>query len=306
MPRHISILFPGQGSQHLGMLDNLPVELVESYRELALKKLDFDLVEIINKGPEDVLNKTSITQPAILFTSYIYYKHILKITNLKPKLMCGHSLGEYSALVNSNSISFEDALNIVHQRGLIMEKSIKGSMYAILNTDIDIIDEVCKKVSKDENMIVNPANINSPKQIVIAGENKAVEIVINNLKERGYKKCIKLNVSVASHCKLMDEPSYDFKKLLDTIKISQPETRIIHNISASEAQDIDDLKENLIQHLTKPVLWSKTMNYIKSFDGIVVECGPGKVLTGLAKSNGVKNIYTSSSENFFDDIKSAL
>ena len=306
MPRHISILFPGQGSQHLGMLDNLPVELVESYRELALKKLDFDLVEIINKGPEEVLNKTSITQPAILFTSYIYYKHILKITNLKPKLMCGHSLGEYSALVNSNSISFEDALNIVHQRGLIMEKSIKGSMYAILNTDIDIIDEVCKKVSKDENMIVNPANINSPKQIVIAGENKAVEIVINNLKERGYKKCIKLNVSVASHCKLMDEPSYDFKKLLDTIKISQPETRIIHNISASEAQDIDDLKENLIQHLTKPVLWSKTMNYIKSFDGIVVECGPGKVLTGLAKSNGVKNIYTSSSENFFDDIKSAL
>lgn len=306
MPRHISILFPGQGSQHLGMLDNLPVELVESYRELALKILDFDLVEIINKGPEEVLNKTSITQPAILFTSYIYYKHILKITNLKPKLMCGHSLGEYSALVNSNSISFEDALNIVHQRGLIMEKSIKGSMYAILNTDIDIIDEVCKKVSKDENMIVNPANINSPKQIVIAGENKAVEIVINNLKERGYKKCIKLNVSVASHCKLMDEPSYDFKKLLDTIKISQPETRIIHNISASEAQDIDDLKENLIQHLTKPVLWSKTMNYIKSFDGIVVECGPGKVLTGLAKSNGVKNIYTSSSENFFDDIKSAL
>ena len=306
MPRHISILFPGQGSQHLGMLDNLPVELVESHRELALKKLDFDLVEIINKGPEEVLNKTSITQPAILFTSYIYYKHILKITNLKPKLMCGHSLGEYSALVNSNSISFEDALNIVHQRGLIMEKSIKGSMYAILNTDIDIIDEVCKKVSKDENMIVNPANINSPKQIVIAGENKAVEIVINNLKERGYKKSIKLNVSVASHCKLMDEPSYDFKKLLDTIKISQPETRIIHNISASEAQDIDDLKENLIQHLTKPVLWSKTMNYIQSFDGIVVECGPGKVLTGLAKSNGVKNIYTSSSENFFDDIKSAL
>ena len=306
MPRHISILFPGQGSQHLGMLDNLPVELVESYRELALKKLDFDLVEIINKGPEELLNKTSITQPAILFTSYIYYKHILKITNLKPKLMCGHSLGEYSALVNSNSISFEDALNIVHQRGLIMEKSIKGSMYAILNTDIDIIDEVCKKVSKDENMIVNPANINSPKQIVIAGENKAVEIVINNLKERGYKKCIKLNVSVASHCKLMDEPSYDFKKLLDTIKISQPETRIIHNISASEAQDIDDLKENLIQHLTKPVLWSKTMNYIQSFDGIVIECGPGKVLTGLAKSNGVKNIYTSSSENFFDDIKSAL
>ena len=306
MPRHISILFPGQGSQHLGMLDNLPVELVESYRELALKKLDFDLVEIINKGPEEVLNKTSITQPAILFTSYNYSKHILKITNLKPKLMCGHSLGEYSALVNSYSISFEDALTIGHQRGLIMEKSIKGSMYAILNTDIDIIDEVCKKVSKDENMIVNPANINSPKQIVIAGENKAVEIVINNLKERGYKKCIKLNVSVASHCKLMDEPSYDFKKLLDTIKISQPETRIIHNISASEAQDIDDLKENLIQHLTKPVLWSKTMNYIQSFDGIVVECGPGKVLTGLARSNGVKNIYTSSSENFFVDIKSAL
>ena len=121
-----------------------------------------------------------------------------------------------------------------------------------------------------------------------------------------YKKSIKLKVSVASHCKLMDEASDDFKKLLDNIKISQPETSIIHNISASEAKNINDLKENLIQHLTKPVLWSKTMNYIQSFDGIVIECGPGKVLTGLAKSNGIKNIYTSSSENFFDEIKSAL
>jgi len=150
------------------------------------------------------------------------------------------------------------------------------------------------------------ANINSPKQIVIAGESEAVEIVIDNLKDKGHKKCIKLNVSVASHCKLMDKASIDFKHLLDTIEFLKPQNRIIHNISALEANNIDELKENLILHLTKPVLWSKTMNYINSFDGIVIECGPGKVLTGLAKSNGIKNIFTSSSENFYDDLKSAL
>ena len=306
MPRHISILFPGQGSQHLGMLDCLPEDLVNYYRELASDALNFDLVDIINNGNEEQLNRTSITQPAILFTSFLHYKHLVNFFNIKPELMCGHSLGEYSALATSNSITFKDALNIVHQRGLLMEKSNKGSMYAILNTDFDIINEICAKVRIDENMIVNPANINSPKQIVIAGESEAVEIVIDNLKDKGHKKCIKLNVSVASHCKLMDKASIDFKHLLDTIEFLKPQNRIIHNISALEANNIDELKENLILHLTKPVLWSKTMNYINSFDGIVIECGPGKVLTGLAKSNGIKNIFTSSSENFYDDLKSAL
>tara|TARA_B100001939_G_scaffold67050_1_gene55831 strand:+ start:514 stop:1434 length:921 start_codon:yes stop_codon:yes gene_type:complete len=306
MPRHISILFPGQGSQHIGMLDNLPTELVESYRALALEALSFDLIDLIRNGNEEDLNKTSITQPAILLTSLIHYKHLQNSISIKADLMCGHSLGEYSALVASNSIRLDDALKLVYQRGLLMERSLKGSMYAILNTDIDIINEFCMKVRDDKNMIVSTANINSPKQIVIAGENKAVEAVVSDLKNNGYKKCIKLNVAVASHCKLMEKASNEFKNLIDKVEINFPECNIIHNTTASETKNISDLKQNLVLHLVNPVLWSQSMNYINSLNSIVIECGPGKVLTGLAKSNGIKNIYTSSSENFFYDIKSAL
>jgi len=222
MPRHISILFPGQGSQHIGMLDNLPTELVESFRDLALEALNFDLIDLIKNGNEEDLNKTSITQPAILLTSFIYYKHLQNSINFKADLMCGHSLGEYSALVASNSITLDDGLKLVYQRGLLMERSLKGSMYAILNTDIDIINELCMKVRDDKNMIVSTANINSPKQIVIAGENKAVETVVSDLKNNGYKKCIKLNVAVASHCKLMEKASNEFENLLNKVEINFP------------------------------------------------------------------------------------
>lgn len=159
MPRHISILFPGQGSQYIGMLDDLPTELVESFRSLALEALSFDIIDLIKNGNEEDLNKTSITQPAILLTSFIYFKHLQNSINFKADLMCGHSLGEYSALVASNSIALGDALKLVYQRGLLMEKSLEGSMYAILNTDIDIINEFCMKVRDDKNMIVSTANI---------------------------------------------------------------------------------------------------------------------------------------------------
>ena len=306
MPRHISILFPGQGSQHIGMLDNLPTELVESFRGLALEALSFDLIDLIKNGNEEDLNKTSITQPAILLTSFIYYKHLQNLTNFKADLMCGHSLGEYSALVASNSITLGDALKLVYQRGLLMEKSLKGSMYAILNTDIDIINEFCMKVRDDKNMIVSTANINSPKQIVIAGENKAVEMVVSDLKNNGYKKCIKLNVAVASHCKLMEKASNEFKNLINKVKLISQNAISFITLQHQITENISDLKKNLVLHLINPVLWSQSMNYINSLNGIVIECGPGKVLTGLAKSNGIKNIYTSSSENFFYDIKSAL
>ena len=306
MPRHISILFPGQGSQYLGMLNNLPAKLVESYRQLTVKTLRFDLIDLIKNGKEEDLNKTSITQPAILLTSFIYHKHLKNLLNINADLMCGHSLGEYSALVSSNAITLEDALKLVYQRGLLMESSLSGSMYAVLNTDIEIVNDTCKKVRDYENMIVSIANINSPKQIVIAGENKAVEMVISDLKNNGYKKCIKLNVGVASHCKLMEKASSEFEDLINKVEFNLPECNIIHNTTASETKNISDIKRNLVSHLISPVLWSQSMNYINSFDGIVIECGPGKVLTGLAKSNGIKNIYTSSSENFFCDIKSAL
>ena len=183
MPRHISILSPGQGSQHIGMLDNLPVELVESFRGLALEALSFDLIDLIKNGNKEDLNKTSITQPAILLTSFIHYKHLQNSINFKADLMCGHSLGEYSALVASNSITLDDGLKLVYQRGLLMERSLKGSMYAILNTDIDIINELCMKV-RDDGLLVKEGAAWTKK----SGQNKE-----GGLNEKGRKSYEKEN-----------------------------------------------------------------------------------------------------------------
>ena len=307
MPRHISIAFPGQGSQKIGMLDCLPNDLVNNYKNEALDALGFDLVDIINNDKNDELNKTSITQPAILFTSFLHYKYLSRLFDFKPDLLCGHSLGEYTALLIADVISLKEALSLVHTRGLLMEDSNNGSMYAIINVDFEIINDLCNKIANETNLIVSPANINSPTQIVISGNTKPVELVINKLKEDGHKKIIKLNVTVPSHCELMNEAANSFAKVLDKLNLNLPKFKIIHNVNSDISANVDELKLNLINQLTKPVQWIKTMNYLKKFNGIIIECGPGKVLSGLAKANNItKYIYSSSSSNFSEDIKEVI
>tara|TARA_B100000579_G_C22764796_1_gene820820 strand:+ start:368 stop:1291 length:924 start_codon:yes stop_codon:yes gene_type:complete len=307
MPRHISIVFPGQGSQKLGMLNNLPIDLVNNYKNQAADVLGFDLVDMINNGNNDELNKTSITQPAILFTSFIYYKYLSELFDFKPDLLCGHSLGEYTALLVSNVITLKEALSLVHTRGLLMENAKSGSMYALLNIDFEIVKDSCSKISNETNLIVSPANINSPNQIVISGNTKAVELVINKLKTEGFKKIIKLNITVPSHCELMNEASNSFAEVLNELNLNLPKIKIVHNVNSNISKNIDELKSNLINQLTQPVQWIKTMNYIKKFNGIIIECGPGKVLSGLAKANNItKYIYSSSSINFSEDIKEVI
>ena len=302
MPRHISLLFPGQGSQSLGMLSSFSSEDLDFISSASKEILSFDLLDVIQSGSDDKLNQTSFTQPALLATSYLYYKKFLSITELTPNIMAGHSLGEYSALVASGSIDFKTALNLVYKRGLFMEKSDAGSMFAILNLDIETIYSICDEVRDTLDQIVAPANINSANQVVIAGSHEAAALAAEKCKVAGAKRTIQLKVSVASHCNLMQSASILLSEEMKNIKFNNPVIPIIHNVNALESNNNnDDIAQKLTDQLIKPVQWLKTMEKINMLDGIVVECGPGRVLSGLAKTNGLSNILTMSSDNFKED-----
>ncbi|MDA7821645.1 ACP S-malonyltransferase [Gammaproteobacteria bacterium] len=301
MPRHISLLFPGQGSQSLGMLSSFNSEDLDFISSASKETLSFDLLDVIQSGPDDKLNQTSFTQPALLATSYLYYKKFLSITELTPNIMAGHSLGEYSALVASGSIDFKTALNLVYKRGLFMEKSDVGSMFAILNLNIETIYSICDEVRETLDEIVAPANINSANQVVIAGSHEAAALAAEKCKVAGAKRTIQLKVSVASHCNLMQSASILLSEEMKNIKFNNPTIPIIHNVDALEGNNDDDIAQKLTDQLIKPVQWLKIMEKINMLDGIVVECGPGRVLSGLAKTNGLSNILTMSSDNFKDN-----
>ena len=306
MPRHITIAFPGQGSQFLGMLNHFQDDLIENLKSDLSNSLDFNIIDLIKYGPDEKLNKTSFTQPAILLASYLEYKLLKERLNIQPDLVCGHSLGEYSALLAAESFNLNDALNIVHKRGSLMEKSAPGSMYAILNTELDIIRECCLRASSELNKISSPANINSKKQVVISGHSESVELSVKYLKERGARKCLKLNVSVASHCELMNEAASSFEEVIDKLTITNPKYNFLNNYDACFINEISDIKEKLVKQLTSPVQWVNIMELVKKREGIFIECGPKNILSGLAKANGVDNIYSTSSENFYDEIKKIL
>jgi len=187
-----------------------------------------------------------------------------------------------------------------------MENSQKGSMFAILNLDLKEINQICMVAEEETGQVISPANINSPNQVVIAGSDEAAKIAAERCKEAGAKRCIQLKVSVASHCNLMDEAASIFKKELDEHKFNTPEIPIVHNVDAKVEEDATNIPKKLLEQLTLPVQWTETMKYIKTFDGIVIECGPGKVLSGLAKTNGLDNILSMSSDTFEEDLKGLL
>jgi len=284
------------------MLSSFSSEDLDFISSASQETLSFDLLDVIQSGSDDKLNQTSFTQPALLATSYLYYKKFLSITELTPNIMAGHSLGEYSALVASGSIDFKTALNLVYKRGLFMEKSDAGSMFAILNLDIETIYSICDEVRDALDQIVAPANINSANQVVIAGSHEAAALAAEKCKVAGAKRTIQLKVSVASHCNLMQSASILLSEEMKNIKFNNPAIPIIHNVNALESNNNDDdIAQKLTDQLIKPVQWLKTMEKINMLDGIVVECGPGRVLSGLAKTNGLSNILTMSSDNFKED-----
>jgi [acyl-carrier-protein] S-malonyltransferase len=281
-----SIVFPGQGSQSLGMLadlnSNFPV-INEIFQE-ASDSISVDLWKILNEDQE-ALNLTENTQPIMLAAGYATFKVLSEETNLSPVSMAGHSLGEYTALVASNSINFFDAIGLVRKRGELMQVAVPsgiGSMAAILGLEDAIIIEICQKASN--NGVVEAVNFNSPGQVVIAGEKNAVAHACELMKQAGAKRALVLSVSVPSHCSLMKEAAAKFKTYIESVDFKTGNVKVIHNVDADYANDIYQIKTNLVEQLHMPVLWTDSVNKMKE-SGVdkLIEVGPGKVLAGLTR-----------------------
>ena len=281
-----SIVFPGQGSQSLGMLSDLNsnFSVVNEVFQEASDSISVDLWKILNEDQE-ALNLTENTQPIMLAAGYATFKVLSEETHLSPVVMAGHSLGEYTALVASNSMSFFDAIQLVRKRGGLMQAAVPsgaGSMAAILGLEDSVIIEICKKASIKG--VVEAVNFNSPGQVVIAGEKNAVTHACELMKEAGAKRALILPVSVPSHCSLMKQAASEFKNSIDSVDFKMSDVKVIHNVDANYASDINKIKSKLVEQLHMPVLWTSSVNKMKEL-GVekLLEAGPGKVLTGLTR-----------------------
>jgi len=284
---NMAIVFPGQGSQSVGMMNNIISSDPEIKKifDIASEILNYNILKVISEGPKEKLNQTEITQPAILLTSYALWMLWKKKSKLIPTVLAGHSLGEYSALLCAGVISFEEAVNLVSERGKSMQRSVPsnmGAMAAILGLSNEVLENLCADISSNE--IVSVANYNSPGQTVISGHKIAVERVINAAKEAGAKKAILLPVSVPSHCILMKNAADEFSQLLNDATFNDPEIPILQNVDAKIKTKAEEIRPVLLEQLYKPVRWVDSIKEINSL-GVtkIIECGPGKVLCGLIK-----------------------
>ena len=293
----LAFTFPGQGSQKPGMgspwVDHESWELVEE----ASQACGRDVAQLLLEAEAEELKQTRNSQLTTFVLSMVVLDAVER-TGVVPNFTAGHSLGEYTALVAANSLSIISALKLVRKRGVLMETSPSGSMAAILGMNADLIDEICKTVSMKDNLDVQCANLNSPLQTVISGNNEAVEEVQTLCLDNGAKRAIKLKVSIASHSSLMKPITNEFSKHLNEINFSLPEVPLYHNTTCSTAQSVDELKDSLAQQLHLPVRWVDTCKKILLHDHKypIIECGPGKVLTGLCKANNLPHTYLSSSD----------
>lgn len=280
-------VFPGQGSQKLGMLANLANDypLISETFEEASSVLGLDLWETAQHDSQNNLDQTHITQPVLLTASVAIWRLWQQKTELRPAILAGHSLGEYSALVCADVLSLADAVRIVHQRGQFMQAAVPagvGKMAAIVGLENYQINEICDEAEKGE--IVSAANFNSPGQTVIAGDLAAVDRAIVLCKEAGAKRALPLNVSVPSHCALMKPAASKLEHALSEIQFSAPSIAVVQNVNGELGQTPDEIKQNLVKQLYQPVRWVDCVNVIARA-GVtkLVECGPGKVLSGLIK-----------------------
>ena len=280
-------VFPGQGSQQPGMLSDLAIKfpIIQQVFEEASDALGKNLWAIAQKNPNNELNDTSITQPVLMAASVAIWRLWRSQGGANPTLLSGHSLGEYSALVCAEAVAFSDAIKLVHQRGLFMQGAIPvgvGKMTAILSLDVESVEAACSQV--ENNGVVSVANYNSPSQIVIAGDADAVDEASKLCSEAGAKRVVELNVSVPSHCNLMEPAADELKNVLDTIAFQTPRIPIVQNVDAGISDSADEIKERLISQLFNPVRWTQCLMVLRE-EGCtsLVECGPGKVLSGLTK-----------------------
>ncbi|CAQ83795.1 MULTISPECIES: ACP S-malonyltransferase [Photorhabdus] len=282
-----AMVFPGQGSQSLGMLADLAAEfpVVEHTFAEASDVLGYDLWTLVQQGPAEELNKTWQTQPALLAASVAIWRIWQEKGGKAPALMAGHSLGEYSALVCAGVIDFKQAIKLVELRGKLMQEAVPegtGAMYAIIGLDNESIDRACKEAAQGQ--IVSPVNFNSPGQVVIAGEKEAVERAGVACKAAGAKRVLPLAVSAPSHCALMKPAADKLAIVLNGIEFSHPQFPVVNNVDVKIEQSAEAIRDALVRQLYNPVRWTETVEFIAGQSvGQLLEIGPGKVLTGLTK-----------------------
>ena len=282
------MVFPGQGSQTVGMLAELAGDypIVQETFKQASEVLGYDLWQLVQEGPAEELNKTWQTQPALLTASVAVYRvWQQKYPELKPEVMAGHSLGEYSALVCAGVLDFQDAVKLVELRGKLMQQAVPegtGAMYAIIGLDNDAIINACKQAEQGE--VVSAVNFNSPGQVVIAGAKAAVERAAALCKEAGAKRALPLAVSVPSHCALMKPAADQLSVSLESITLKAPVVAVLNNVDVKAETDAVAIRNALVRQLYSPVRWTETVEKMaQNGVEVLVEVGPGKVLNGLTK-----------------------
>lgn len=283
----LAMVFPGQGSQSLGMLADLAAahaEVVATYRE-ASDELGYDLWDLVQNGPAEALNETRVTQPAMLAAGVATYRTWRIQGGTVPSGMAGHSLGEYTALVCAGAIDFRAAVRLVQRRAELMQNAVpanEGGMAAILGLDDQAVRDVCAQVS--DGSVAEAVNFNSPGQVVVAGHRKAIEQVIELAKAAGARRAIMLAVSVPSHSTLMAPAGEALGEALQAAPFQAPSIAVINAVDAIPYTDADDIRVRLARQVSSPVRWVDTVQRLIA-DGAtsIIECGPGKVLTGLQK-----------------------
>lgn len=283
----LAFVFPGQGSQSVGMLAELG-ELHPLMRDSFAEASDgagVDLWALSQGGPEEMLNRTEYTQPALLAASIAVWRLWQARGGTTPSRLAGHSLGEYSALVAAGALSLRDAAHLVRIRGQAMQEAAPegaGAMAAVLGAEEALIEEVCREVSGGH--VVVPANYNSPGQVVIGGHAPAVDAALARLAERGVRKAVKLAVSVPSHTPLMREAANRLAEAMDAYAWHAPAFPVVQNVDASVHEGTAAIRDALMRQLYQPVLWTQSMQALAAAGiGRIAECGPGKVLSGLLK-----------------------
>lgn len=294
----LAFVFPGQGSQSVGMLADfhptsalaaglpaIAMRAVTDTFQQASDAIQLDLWQLAQTGPDVELSRTENTQPALLAASVALFRAWIASGGAMPTLLAGHSLGEYSALVCSEAMSLEDATRLVRVRGQLMQAAVPlglGAMAAVLGGDLALIEQACIDAAEGE--IIEPANLNAPGQIVISGHASALDRTLKLLAERGVRKAIRLPVSVPSHCALMQGAALKLGTALDAIELRAPKIALLHNVSAAVCSTPDAIRAALVAQLYSRVRWIESVQALSALGATqVLECGPGKALSGMIK-----------------------